>query len=180
MYEFTKILLSSETYRRPIRDLSETHRKPTCLIVYPSETDMPHRRPIGDQLEEDMPERRRNCLIGEPLVTDMPHLRPTCIIRDRPWARYVFIMGLSEACLSSSWSPSWSPMGLWWDMSVSNQASRSPIRHVSLQSTCWSPMRRLGLRWVSIRHVGLWWVSDHACRSPTFSWTRTRGVSEML
>ena len=49
--EFTKILLLSETYRRPIGYLSETDmsdRDPsetqTCLIGDPSETDMP--RPI--------------------------------------------------------------------------------------------------------------------------------------
>ena len=59
--EFTKILLLSETYRRPIGDRhawSETHWRPTCLIGDQSETDMPDRRPIGDRhslLETDMP-----------------------------------------------------------------------------------------------------------------------------
>ena len=35
LYELTKILLLSETYRRPIEDRqawSKTHRRPTCLI----------------------------------------------------------------------------------------------------------------------------------------------------
>ena len=43
-------------YQRPIRDLSETHRKST-----------------GD----------RHCLIGDPSETDMPHWTPTCLIGDR-------------------------------------------------------------------------------------------------
>ena len=41
MIELTKILY----YRRPSGDPSETIRRPTCLIEYPSETDLPHRRP---------------------------------------------------------------------------------------------------------------------------------------
>ena len=53
--EFTKILLLSETYRRLIGD--------------PSETDLPHRRPIGDRHASS--------------ETDMPHRRPTCFIGDR-------------------------------------------------------------------------------------------------
>ena len=64
--EFTKILLLSETHRRPtcmIGDPSETdmfHQIPTYLIVDPSETNMLHRRPIWNRhapLENDMPDR---------------------------------------------------------------------------------------------------------------------------
>ena len=47
--EFTKILLS-ETYRRSIGDLSETHRRPPFLIV---DIDMLHR---GDPTKTDMPQ----------------------------------------------------------------------------------------------------------------------------
>ena len=64
--EFTKILILSKTYQRPIRD--------------PSETNMPERRPIG---EIDMPHWRPTCLIGDPLETDMPdktHQRPIFLI----------------------------------------------------------------------------------------------------
>ena len=81
-FEFTKILLLSETYRRPIRDLSETHRRPTCFIGDPSETDMPHRRPMGDRPASSETHRRPTCLIGDPSETDMPHRRPTCLIGD--------------------------------------------------------------------------------------------------
>ena len=70
----------SKTYRRPIGDrhaCSETHRRPTCLIGDPSDTDMPDRRPFGDRH-----------------ARSETHWRPTCLIGDRPWARYVFLMGL--------------------------------------------------------------------------------------
>ena len=59
--EFTKLLL-----------LSETHRRLTCFIDAPSETDMPHLRPI----ETNMPHRRPTCLMGDPSETDMPDWRP--------------------------------------------------------------------------------------------------------
>ena len=38
-YEFTKVLLLSETHRRPIEELSDIS---TCFIGDPSETDIPH------------------------------------------------------------------------------------------------------------------------------------------
>ena len=85
IYEFTKILLLSETYRRPNRDPSQTHRRPTCLIGDPSETDMPDRRPIGDQNSRSETHPRPTCLIGDLYVSsenDMPHRRPTCLIRN--------------------------------------------------------------------------------------------------
>ena len=77
-----------ETHRRPIRDPSETHRRPKCLIGDKSTTDMPDQRPVGrrptclirDLLETDMPHCRPTCLIGDPLETDMPDRRPTCLI----------------------------------------------------------------------------------------------------
>ena len=82
-HEFTKILLLSETHRRPIGNPSETyrrpngdrrasletHRRPACLIRDPSETDMPYRRPIGDRHTKS--------------ETNMPHRRPKCFIEDR-------------------------------------------------------------------------------------------------
>ena len=62
--EFTKILLLSETHRRPIGNILEGD---------PSETDMPDRRPIGDL---NMLHQRPTCLIRD---LDMLHQRPTCI-----------------------------------------------------------------------------------------------------
>ena len=73
IYEFTKILLLSETLRRPIGDphaWSETHRRPHNAS---SETDMPDQRPIGDL---DMLHWRQTCFIRDPLETDMPDWRP--------------------------------------------------------------------------------------------------------
>ena len=49
VFEFTKILLLSETYRRPNIDLNMLHWRLTCLIVDPSETNMPDPRPIRDR-----------------------------------------------------------------------------------------------------------------------------------
>ena len=48
----------SENHRRPIKDLSETHRRPTCLI---GDLNMLHQRPIYNQhvpLETNMPGRQ--------------------------------------------------------------------------------------------------------------------------
>ena len=64
-FEFTKISLLSETYWRSIGDLSETHRRPTCLIGDQSKTDMPDWRPPGDQLASSDTHRRSTCLIGD-------------------------------------------------------------------------------------------------------------------
>ena len=75
LLEFTKILLLSETYRRPIRDLLET--------------DMPHRRPT--------------CLIRDQHASSETHWRPTCLIRD-PWSPMGLQSGMlvsDEACRSS-------------------------------------------------------------------------------
>ena len=80
--EFTKILLLSETYRRPIEDPSETHRRPTCFIGDPSETDMPHRRPIGDQHVSSEIHQRPTCLIGDRLASSETPRRPTYFIGD--------------------------------------------------------------------------------------------------
>ena len=73
--EFTKILLLSETYRRPIRDRhawSETHQRPQHFIRDLLETDMPHRRPTFRIRD---PSKTSTCVIGDPLETDMPHRR---------------------------------------------------------------------------------------------------------
>ena len=121
LLEFTKILLLSETYRRPIRDLLET--------------DMPHRRPT--------------CLIRDQHASSETHWRPTCLIRD-PWSPMGLQSGMlvsDEACRSSIglwWDLLVSdgsqmrhvglPMrhiGLRWGMSISY---RSLFRHVGLQS----------------------------------------------
>ena len=87
---------------RHIRGHDMPHRRLTCLIVDPSEANMPnmkrtcligdldmfHLRPkclIRDPLETNMPYRRPTYLIGngDPLGTDIPHQRLTCPIRDQ-------------------------------------------------------------------------------------------------
>ena len=47
--------------RRRIKDLDMLHRRPTSLIGYPPETNMPHRRPTYPS-EADMLHRRPTCL----------------------------------------------------------------------------------------------------------------------
>ena len=75
--EFTKMLLLSETHRRPIEYPSHTNMpdrrprhtsfeiqlKPTC----PSDTDIPDRQPIEDQHvwpETDMPDQRPTYMLS--------------------------------------------------------------------------------------------------------------------
>ena len=143
-------------YRRPIR--------------YPSETNMPDQRPVGDRhatLETDMPHWRPTCHIGDQHAsteTDMPHWRP---MRDQH--------AYSEIHQR--------PTCLIGDPSETNMPYLRPtlrkicIRHVSLRwvsdQACRSLMWQVGLQWgmsVSdgspIRHVGLRWVYDQACWSP--------------
>ena len=60
--------------------------RPTCLIEDPPETDMPsrdqsetnmpHRRHIGDIHASLKTRRRPTCLIGDPSETEMPDRRP--------------------------------------------------------------------------------------------------------
>ena len=113
IYEFTKILFVSETYRRPIKDLLDTQWRPIgdrhFGLVDPSETNMFDRRPTSDMLH-----RRLTFHIGDQHAwsktnreTDMPNRRPIRHSRS--------------------------------SMSVSNQACRSPIRHAN--QTCQSWMR---------------------------------------
>ena len=61
--QFKKILLLSETHRRPTYLIEDSSENLTCF----SETDMSHRGPT--------------CLIGDCWVTDMPHKRLTCLWR---------------------------------------------------------------------------------------------------
>ena len=71
-HEFKKILLLSETHRRPIGD--------------PSETDMPDWRPIRDghaSLENNMHHRRPTCIIGDRHASSETHQRLTCLVRDQ-------------------------------------------------------------------------------------------------
>ena len=75
--------------------------------------------------------------------------------------------------------PWWSQIGLLADMLVSDQACRSPIRHVSLQwisdEACRSPMRHVGYRWVSDQTfwslMNLRSISDRSPIILIFSWT---------
>ena len=69
--------------QRPIRDLSETYRIPTCLTGDPSEILI---CVIRVPSETNMPDRRPTCPIGDqhaPSQTDMPHQRRTFTIGDR-------------------------------------------------------------------------------------------------
>ena len=116
--EFTKILLLSETYRRPIGDISEIS---TCFIEdwhYTSETDMTDRRPIGD----DMPHRRTTWLRS--LIGISTHLNILIFVYFLLiyiyWNNILGHVGFrwvsDEACrgLRSDTSVSaGSPMGLW-------------------------------------------------------------------
>ena len=88
--EFLNILLILETYRRPIGDqhvCSETHRRPTCLIRDPSETDMPDLQIstcfIRNTSETNMPFRWPTCLIDSPSETGIVGMRLTYLIRDQ-------------------------------------------------------------------------------------------------
>ena len=120
-FEFTKILLLSETYLRPIGDI-----------------DMPHRRqtyPIGNQ--------------HAPSETDMPvetYRRPTCLRSSTFKYTYfdiLFCLFILEQCKYSN-QACISPMCLRLGMSASDVC---PIKHVELSD--WSLIRHVGLRWVS-------------------------------
>ena len=120
-----------------MKNQSETHWKPTCLIGDQharSETNMPDRRPtclIGYRhawLKTDTPDWIPRCLIGDPSWTDMPYWRP--IGHD----------SVSEGSLIMH-------VGIQSGMSVLDQACLFPIRHVGLRSgisvsdqACWSMM----------------------------------------
>ena len=84
LLEFTKILLLSETYRRPIRDLLET--------------DMPHPRPIGDQHVSSE-------TLGHPWVSNpacwslMRHVGLQLVSDETCWS----LMGLRWGMLASRW-----------------------------------------------------------------------------
>ena len=154
-------------YRRPIGNLSEPHRRPTCLIGDPSETDMLDRRPVGDWHVWLETHQRPTCLIRDRHAsseTNMPHWRPTCFIGDPSETNMPRWRPIINTYLAQGWSPM-RHVGLWWGMSVSNG---SPIRHVGPWSgmsvsdqACRSP----------IRHVVLRLVSNQACRSPMGLWS---------
>ena len=76
--EFTKILLLSETHRRPNGDLLETHRRPTCLIGDPLETSTCF---IGDRHASLETHRKPTCLIKNPPEIDMPDKSPYIIAK---------------------------------------------------------------------------------------------------
>ena len=105
-------LKSSQKYhyfRRPIRDLLETHRRPTCVIGDPSQINMPDWRPISDQhatSETDMSDRRP-ILVGK-----------TYISYGSP-IRHVGLQWVSDEACRSTW--------------VFAEACRSPMRHVGLR-----------------------------------------------
>ena len=152
--KFTKILLLSETHRRP---RSETHRRPTCLIGDPLETLIWF---IGDQHSWSENHRRPTCLIGD---LDMLHQRLTGMSVSN-WSP----IGHARFQMVSDGVSDGSPMN---HILVSNVSSN---RHVSLRwgmsvtdGGCQSSM---GLQsGISVSYVacrGLWWVSNQACWSP--------------
>ena len=127
-YEFTKIVL-----------LSETSGTPTCLI--------------GDLSETDMLNRRPTCLIGDPSETDISDQRPKCPIVDllpdhRPCNVPIWILSIKYTKMSIFIYKSWwqvsdgslkkcrSPMALQLSMLFSYQACWSQISHVSLRRVC--------------------------------------------
>ena len=122
-----------ETHQRTIRDLSETHRRPTCLIGDPSETstcfsrdlDMPDWRPIGDL---DMFHQRPTCFIGDPLETNMPNRRTT---RDRhmPDWRHIIDLDMLHLGPTGMLVSNGSPMGHVGFRWVSNGACRFQMGH---------------------------------------------------
>ena len=107
--------------RKPIRNLDMPHRRLTCLIGDPSETDIPDRRPtypIGDQ--------------HVPSETDMPvetHRSPTCLLTPIGIMTHIVkftYFSILKKCKDSN-QACWSLMGLRLGMSVFNGLS---IRHV--------------------------------------------------
>ena len=125
-------------YQRPIREPSETHQRPTCLI--------------GDQLETDMPDQRPTYLIRDPLEIDMPHRRPTCLIRDPSETNMPDGRPIGDRHVSSEIH--WRPTCLIEDPTVTDMPHRRP----SLGKICisyGSPMRHVVLPWSPIRQMGL-------------------------
>ena len=154
--EFMKILLLSETYRRPIGDLLETHRRLACLIGDPVKTNMPARRPIVDWHASSETHRRPICvfkrpicLIGDPSET---HRRPTYLMEtNMSQHRPIGDQHASSethrrpTCLIGDPSKTNMPHQIYIGdrqalsethkkyISCSNQACQSPLRHVGHQ-----------------------------------------------
>ena len=145
--------------RRPIADWhawSETHRRPTCLIGDPSQTDMPDQRPKGDclaWLETNMPNRIPTCLIVYQHAWAKTHWRPTCLIGDPQSIRNIYLtsdrLRVKNVHIRYLNTPFKRMIGLpciWYLLWCSDQE-------------CWSPIRHVGLRSGML-------VSDQACQSP--------------
>ena len=82
-----------------IGDLSETdmpHRRPIGDRHASSET---HRRPIGDRHASSETHRRPTCLIGDPSETYMPYRRPTCLIGGRRVSSETYMPHRRPTCL---------------------------------------------------------------------------------
>ena len=134
---------------------------------------MPYRRPIRDQHAWSMIHWWPTCLIGDPSETDMPHRRPNWIFL----IKYVCLLWVSDkACGCPK-----RHVRLRWEMSVSEEASRSPMglrSHMLIFDG--SPIRHVNLQWVydeayrsPMMLVSLLWclsVSDEVCRSPKRHW----------
>ena len=111
----------------------ETHRRLTCLLEDPSETEMPDRRPIC--LIRDSSETS-TCFIKDPSETNMPHWRLTCIVYKYAKSiykkvrlnKYLISECIMQACVfDESPQACQSPMGhvgVWWG---SDLACRSPM-----------------------------------------------------
>ena len=102
-------------YRRPIGDLLEAHRRPTCLIGDPTENSTCF---IGDNI----PHQRRTCLIGDPSETDMP-AESNRNFNKFKYSHFIYILLIYIGII-------------YWGMSVPDG---SPMKHVEV------PDRRSGM-----------------------------------
>ena len=116
------VILNHDFFQDEFFKTDMPYQRQTCLIEEPLETDMPYWRTIGDQNALTETHEKPTRLIGEQL--DM--LDPTC------WSS----MGLQSVMLVSY-------VGLWWDISVSDETCRSLMGHIQ---TFLSPIRHVDLR----------------------------------
>ena len=130
-------------YWRPIRDLSETHRRPTCLIRDRHALSENHRRPRHASSKTHMSDwrpigvlnmfyRRLTCLIRDRLETNMPDWRltgdrhawrvtSTYFIGDRhAWSvthrrpqHASLVTHLKPTCPIAKYMPNWRHIGDW-------------------------------------------------------------------
>ena len=156
-YENSTII--GDLFWRPIGDLLETHRRPTCLIGDPSKNDMPHRRPtclIGDLPRVGL---QWGMLVYDEVCRSPMGLQSGMWLSDQACHSPIGLRG--ETCQSLirlvglRWvfnRTCWYPMGLRSGMLVSDEACRFPIGlQWGMSVSDWSPIRHVSLQWVSDR-----------------------------